>query len=204
MDRKPEGIEMSETESDSLELERCVREELSKQSTRSRKVRSASGAADSTVPSTSRASVTMCRPSLRKKGRTGRAARKQHSKNVSTAKIESSSVPAVPPVQETDYLKPFEKGWVREMVRRAVVSKSTAADIYYTSPDGIKFRSGKEIERFFKANPEKAAGLRSDYFTFKRILLGWNGPEEFVRKAGSGYSDQKRVGRRISSKSMKA
>uniref|UniRef100_A0A5S6R0L8 MBD domain-containing protein n=1 Tax=Trichuris muris TaxID=70415 RepID=A0A5S6R0L8_TRIMR len=175
---------MSAAESDSEDLDRSVREVL-KQSTSPRKVRTALASTESAVPSTSTAAVILSHSSGRRRREAVKSGRKPYSK-------------------EADYLKPLEKGWVREMVRRTVVSKSAAADIYYTSPDGIKFRSGKEIERFFKANPEKAAGLRSDYFTFKRVLLGWNGPEEFVRKAGSiGYPGHKKVGRRLSAKSTK-
>ncbi|KRZ38936.1 hypothetical protein T4C_2112, partial [Trichinella pseudospiralis] len=87
------------------------------------------------------------------------------------------------------------KRWKRELVLRALPSKSTSADVYYISPSGIKFRSSKEVERFASMNPQSMNGLGPENFTFRRYLLGTGSPLEYKRDAGFRFGNKAKFAR---------
>ncbi|KAI8784356.1 zinc finger protein 106 isoform X2 [Biomphalaria glabrata] len=64
---------------------------------------------------------------------------------------------------------PFSFGWRREIVYRRTQGsnkrKTPAADVYYFSPSGEKFRSPTEIDKFLKLNRDTK--LTTQNFTFK-------------------------------------
>ncbi|KRZ17396.1 Methyl-CpG-binding domain-containing protein 4 [Trichinella zimbabwensis] len=88
-----------------------------------------------------------------------------------------------------------QEGWKRELVLRALPSKSTSADVYYISPSGIKFRSSKEVERFASMNPQSMNGLGPENFTFRRYLLGTASPLEYKRDAGFRFGTKAKFAR---------
>ncbi|KRZ59060.1 hypothetical protein T02_3625 [Trichinella nativa] len=88
-----------------------------------------------------------------------------------------------------------QEGWKRELVLRALPSKSTSADVYYISPSGIKFRSSKEVERFAIMNPQSMNGLGPENFTFRRYLLGTGSPLEYKRDAGFRFGTKAKFAR---------
>lgn len=99
---------------------------------------------------------------------------------------------------------PFRSGWRRELVfrRRGVYADGTsAADVYYISPTGVRLRSPKDVARWLSnrwpasgfQRPESPRLAVSD-FTFKRRALLFRDKaiagRQIVRRATrhSGYS----------------
>ncbi|KAK6641980.1 hypothetical protein RUM44_013703 [Polyplax serrata] len=83
------------------------------------------------------------------------------------------------------YLVPFEYGWKREVVTRAITSKEDgiSKDIYYFHPSGKKLRSLREVSE--KLTP----GLTIENFTFYKEPLGAEPQFETIRNARCrGYS----------------
>ncbi|KAL3188284.1 hypothetical protein MRX96_003610 [Rhipicephalus microplus] len=83
------------------------------------------------------------------------------------------------------YLKPFDYGFLREVVMRASNlgmpnSGRILADVYYHTSSGQKLRSRPEVAAFLAANPE--VPLTVDHFTFVRTPI-YRPPLELVRKA---------------------
>ncbi|KAL1473354.1 hypothetical protein MTO96_038753 [Rhipicephalus appendiculatus] len=83
-----------------------------------------------------------------------------------------------------EHLKPFEYGFLREIVMRAGVSDSgrKMADVYYHSSSGQKLRSRPEVAAFLATN--RGVPLTVDHFTFVRLPI-YKPPHEVVRNAAS-------------------
>ncbi|XP_022246723.1 uncharacterized protein LOC106463188 isoform X2 [Limulus polyphemus] len=91
-----------------------------------------------------------------------------------------------PKLENESYKKPFQNGWKREIVFRAIVEgkvqtkKGRMADIYYFAPTGQKLRSVKEVEIFMEKNPDHQ--LPMTYFTFGKYSV-YHEPFEVQRLA---------------------
>ncbi|CAH1388834.1 unnamed protein product [Nezara viridula] len=80
-----------------------------------------------------------------------------------------------------EFKKPFEYGWVRELVYRSTSDSNIRrnADIYYYTPTGKKVRSSREILEFLTGSD-----LTLDNFTFFKEPIGLNNPaKEIIREA---------------------
>ncbi|VVC37528.1 Methyl-CpG DNA binding,DNA-binding domain [Cinara cedri] len=108
--------------------------------------------------------------------------------------INSGTRPALPDqprdrrrkkIDATSYLYkvPFAFGWNREIVlRNTYPRKKKKGDVYYYSPENVKFRSIKEI---FRALPENGI-LKTKHFLMAPIPTEVNDYRtEFIRKAGT-------------------
>ncbi|KRZ59061.1 hypothetical protein T02_3625, partial [Trichinella nativa] len=122
-------------------------------------------------------------------------AKRESSKKVKVRRRKALDIADLTPQQKEPYEKPFQYGWKRELVLRALPSKSTSADVYYISPSGIKFRSSKEVERFAIMNPQSMNGLGPENFTFRRYLLGTGSPLEYKRDAGFRFGTKAKFAR---------
>ncbi|KRY00734.1 hypothetical protein T4E_4913, partial [Trichinella pseudospiralis] len=121
--------------------------------------------------------------------------KRKPSKKVKVRRRKALDIADLTPQQKAPYEKPFQYGWKRELVLRALPSKSTSADVYYISPSGIKFRSSKEVERFASMNPQSMNGLGPENFTFRRYLLGTGSPLEYKRDAGFRFGNKAKFAR---------
>lgn len=84
-----------------------------------------------------------------------------------------------------EHLKPFEYGFLREVVMRAVnlgtpESGRKLADVYYHTSSGQKLRSRPEVAAFLATN--RGVPLTVDHFTFVRLPI-YKPPHEIVRNA---------------------
>lgn len=80
-----------------------------------------------------------------------------------------------------EFKKPFEYGWIRELVYRSTSDSNIRrnADIYYYTPTGKKVRSSREILEFLTGSD-----LTVDNFTFFKEPIGLNDPtKEIIREA---------------------
>lgn len=93
-----------------------------------------------------------------------------------------------------DYLKPFEKGWKRELVIRAVshLKNSRQCDVYYISPCGKKLRSRKEIESFLTDTK-----LCINDFSFHKDLVGVNNPDLEIFRHAQPKGKRSDLGKKI-------
>ena len=83
---------------------------------------------------------------------------------------------------------PFEHGWKREIVYRAIVQpgSKTNCDVYYYAPDGKKLRSGREVSDYLG---RRRGPLTSDNFTFFKAPLGVDARYESLRDAKQRRDD---------------
>ncbi|XP_014287146.1 uncharacterized protein [Halyomorpha halys] len=80
-----------------------------------------------------------------------------------------------------EFKKPFEYGWIRELVYRSTSDSNIRrnADIYYYTPGGKKVRSSREILEYLSGSD-----LTLDNFTFFKEPIGLNDPsKEIIREA---------------------
>ncbi|BET00940.1 Hypothetical protein NTJ_13756 [Nesidiocoris tenuis] len=82
-----------------------------------------------------------------------------------------------------DYMKPFKRGWKRELVYRSTTAsgekQGNRTDIYYHSPTGKRFRSSREV-----AESLTGGDLTIENFSFHKEPLGIGDPEkEIIRDA---------------------
>uniref|UniRef100_A0A0K8SRS3 MBD domain-containing protein n=1 Tax=Lygus hesperus TaxID=30085 RepID=A0A0K8SRS3_LYGHE len=86
-------------------------------------------------------------------------------------------------IDKDEYKKPFEFGWVREVVYRTSSLNSSertrrSADVYYYTPSGKKVRSSREVADYLTGE------LSIANFTFVKEPIGVNDPKkEIVRHA---------------------
>lgn len=85
-------------------------------------------------------------------------------------------------VPDPGHIKPFEHGFKREIVLRAVQEPGgkQQSDVYYHTPDGQKLRSRREIADYLGRN--RKLPLLPDNFTFARSAI-YHPPQEVVRQA---------------------
>lgn len=92
------------------------------------------------------------------------------------------------PTFSLEHLKPFEHGFWREVVMRAINSAvgpvqdngRPMADVYYHTNSGLKLRSRPEVAAYLASN--RGIPLTVDQFTFVRVPIH-EPPHEIVRKA---------------------
>lgn len=84
------------------------------------------------------------------------------------------------PPSDPIYRVPFEYGWKRELVLRAIpeVSKEKG-EVYYITPNGKKLRTRNEIYN----NLPKDGTLSMEHFTFSKESLGVSPEFEVIRSA---------------------
>uniref|UniRef100_T1HC39 MBD domain-containing protein n=1 Tax=Rhodnius prolixus TaxID=13249 RepID=T1HC39_RHOPR len=82
-------------------------------------------------------------------------------------------------ISDPKYKKPFDLGWVRELVYRSSGDSAfkRSADVYYYTPNKKKLRSAKEVLSHL---PED---LTIENFTFVKEAIGGVGDKEIVREA---------------------
>ncbi|KAF6211842.1 hypothetical protein GE061_012358 [Apolygus lucorum] len=87
-------------------------------------------------------------------------------------------------INREEFKKPFEFGWVREVVVRTTSanpadrSKRERSDVYYYTPSGKKVRSSREVADYLTGE------LTIANFTFVKVPIGINDPKkEIVRHA---------------------
>ncbi|XP_022238788.1 uncharacterized protein LOC106457245 [Limulus polyphemus] len=101
---------------------------------------------------------------------------------------ENDEPPKLETLENESYKKPFQHGWKREIVFRAVVEgklqnkKGRMADIYYSSPTGQKLRSIKEVQSFMEKHPSFRLPL--EYFTYAKYSV-YHEPLEIHRLAST-------------------
>lgn len=85
-------------------------------------------------------------------------------------------------VPDPAHIKPFEHGFMREVVLRAVqeAGGKQQSDVYYHTPEGQKLRSRREVADYLGRNRKLPLG--QDNFTFSRIAI-YHPPQEVVRQA---------------------
>lgn len=93
--------------------------------------------------------------------------------------LNGSAVPAESEAVDPELIKPFELGFLREIVFRAVQGASRKPfDVYYHTPDGRKVRSKPEVAEYLGRNPKLL--LTTDNFNFARMNI-YHPPQEVVR-----------------------
>lgn len=92
-----------------------------------------------------------------------------------------SAFPAQSEPVDPELIKPFQLGFEREIVLRAVQDSSKKlSDVYYHTPDGQKLRSRPQVAEYLWRNPKLL--LTADNFTFSRKTI-YRSPQEVVRQA---------------------
>lgn len=89
------------------------------------------------------------------------------------------------PAFTSEHLKPFQHGFLRELVIRAANSASPdngrmLADVYYHTSSGQKLRSRPDVAAYLAKN--RGVPLTVDHFTFVRVAI-YKPPHEVVRNA---------------------
>lgn len=100
-------------------------------------------------------------------------------------------------VPDPIYLPPFECGWKREFVFRAIQIHNTGekrktdnlGEAYYITPNGKKIRTKMEVQQYLHSDD----GLTTDNFTFFREPLNLSTDKESVRMAKMHQTSVKRV-----------
>ncbi|XP_055380360.1 uncharacterized protein LOC129611309 isoform X1 [Condylostylus longicornis] len=81
------------------------------------------------------------------------------------------------PSEDPIFRKPFEMGWKREIVLRALPGSKDKGEVYYITPSGKKLRTRHEIQ------VNLTSGLTLDNFTFSKDALGADPEDEIIRSA---------------------